>query len=65
MAKLKFEDFDMYCLAVAGDTGTDILSKEQNKIIADAADKDCRYCDGTGIFYGNVTICTCTLAEGE
>lgn len=30
------------------------------RFLEDAANKHCRLCDGTGIFYGNVTVCPCT-----
>lgn len=29
--------------------------------LATSAQKDCRGCDGTGLFYGNVAICPCIL----
>jgi hypothetical protein len=58
--KLTDEEFDGLGVHVQGDTGTDILTDELRQKIKDAAEPDCRYCDGTGIFYGNVTICGCT-----
>jgi len=32
--------------------------------LAERAISDCRNCDGTGIFYGNVHICGCVNHEG-
>lgn len=34
--------------------------KEMNEILRVGANAQCRGCDGTGIFYGNVGICPCT-----
>jgi hypothetical protein len=33
--------------------------EELEKWLQEAANPDCRQCDGTGAFYGNVHICTC------
>lgn len=33
--------------------------EELQQWVKDCADPDCRNCDGTGIFYGNVCLCGC------
>jgi hypothetical protein len=31
--------------------------------LARHADRNCRNCDGSGVFYGNVAICDCVLSK--
>jgi hypothetical protein len=40
---------------------TEILYKQ----LTPHADPSCTYCDGRGVFYGNVAICGCVLAKLE
>lgn len=44
-----------------GSRMTTAVFKDIASALKESAQKDCRGCDGTGIFYGNVAICPCIL----
>lgn len=37
--------------------------EELEGILRSVAKADCRDCDGTGVFYGNVTLCHCVFQK--
>jgi len=37
------------------------VNKDMTEILKASANMHCRGCDGTGIFYGNVSVCGCTV----
>ncbi len=49
-------------IAARGDgIETDVLEQQ----LSPFASKDCRECDGTGVFYGNVCVCACVISKLE
>ena len=42
-----------------------ILTVEEYRTLKGLSVKDCRNCDGSGIFYGNVCVCGCVSLTEE
>ena len=63
MSKLNFETWDALRMLCNGDQMADTLTELQKEMLKNAANPNCRYCDGSGIFYGNVTACGCACEE--
>jgi hypothetical protein len=40
------------------------LTTQELQALASEADYTCQRCDGYGIFYGNLCVCTCIVEEG-